>query len=228
MNAIKRMLFIALILSVMLTKTTYGDNKYEKKLTKVNSDIKCIRCAIKKDKQFLNNIKKDVELFKELECEIQNKSICDTYKSFLINQQHNTVKEIKKYKKNLKKLLKQRKKLKKKIEYLKLNSYNGVVLQYQKPYYVCNNRLTKSKGVVRYNGHRETYYSQRVLPGGGLRIPGRHVADDGTIRDKDGYICVAANPSFYARGSKLMISLGPAKVYDSGCAYGTIDVYCNW
>jgi hypothetical protein len=25
-----------------------------------------------------------------------------------------------------------------------------------------------------------------------------------------------------------MISLGPAKVYDSGCSYGTIDVYVNW
>lgn len=53
--------------------------------------------------------------------------------------------------------------------------------------------LTPSKGVVYYNGHRETYYSQKVLPGGGLNIPGRHVASDGTIRDADGYICVASS-----------------------------------
>ena len=29
-------------------------------------------------------------------------------------------------------------------------------------------------------------------------------------------------------GSTLMTSKGPAKVYDTGCAYGTIDLYVNW
>jgi len=99
------------------------------------------------------------------------------------------------------------------LEYSSVYSYNG---------------LTKSKGVVFYNGHRETYYSEKVLPGNGLNIPGRHVADDGTIRDADGYICVAADPGFMAKGSILVTSLGPAKVYDSGCAYGTIDIYVSW
>jgi hypothetical protein len=88
--------------------------------------------------------------------------------------------------------------------------------------------LTKSKGVVYFNGHRETYYSQKVLPGKGLKIPGRHVAADGTIRDKDNYICVAADPKYLAKGSIVETSLGMAKVYDCGCAYGTIDVYVNW
>ncbi len=86
--------------------------------------------------------------------------------------------------------------------------------------------LTPSKGVVYYNGHRETYYSQRVLPGGGLNIPGRHVAEDGTIRDADGYICVAS--SDLAWGSVVETSLGTAKVYDCGCASGTIDIYTDW
>ena len=89
-------------------------------------------------------------------------------------------------------------------------------------------KLTKSKGVVYYNGHRETYYSQKVLPGKGLKIPGRHVASDGTIRDADNYICVAADPSYMKKGTVLETSLGMAKVYDSGCAYGTIDIYTNW
>ena len=66
------------------------------------------------------------------------------------------------------------------------------------------------------------------MPGNGLRIPGRHVADDGTIRDEEGYICVAADPGFMSKGSILITSLGPAKVYDSGCAYGTIDIYVSW
>lgn len=86
--------------------------------------------------------------------------------------------------------------------------------------------LTKRKGVNYYNGHRETYYSQKVLPGHGLKIPGRHVASDGTIRDSDGYICVAS--SDYPKGTVVKTSLGPGKVYDSGCASGTIDLYTNW
>ena len=99
------------------------------------------------------------------------------------------------------------------LEYSSVYSYNG---------------LSKRKGSMYFNGHRETYYSEKVLPGTGLNIPGRHVADDGTIRDGDGYICVAADPGYLARGSVLITSLGPAKVYDSGCAYGTVDIYVNW
>ena len=95
-------------------------------------------------------------------------------------------------------------------------------------YDVSNNRLTRSKGVVYYNGHRETYYSQRVLSGSRLNIPGRHVANDGTIRDGDGYICISCNPSYRSKGSRLMTSLGPAKVYDCGVPVGTVDVYVDW
>lgn len=105
---------------------------------------------------------------------------------------------------------------------------DNITLQYSERYNVSSNPLTAFKGVVYYNGHRETYYSQKVLPGNGLNIPGRHVADDGTIRDGDGYICVAANSAYMKKGTTLMTSLGPAKVYDCGCAYGTIDIYVNW
>lgn len=89
-----------------------------------------------------------------------------------------------------------------------------------------NGVLTPSKGVNYYNGHRETYYSQKVLPGNGLNIPGRHVASDGTIRDENGYICVAS--SDYPKGTIVETSLGTGKVYDTGCASGTIDLYTNW
>ena len=107
-------------------------------------------------------------------------------------------------------------------------SAEGVELKYSEPYEYSNPHLTKSSGVCDIYGHHETYYDEKVLPGEGLAIPGRHVADDGTIRDQDGYICVAADGAFYAKGSTLMTSLGPAKVYDCGCAYGTIDIYVNW
>ena len=88
--------------------------------------------------------------------------------------------------------------------------------------------LTKRRGTLNFNGHKETFYSEKVLPGNGLKIPGRHVADDGTIRDENGFICVAADPGFLAKGTILITSLAPVKVYDCRCAYGTVDIYVNW
>lgn len=106
---------------------------------------------------------------------------------------------------------------------------NGTLeLKYSDLYTYSPSRLTKNKGAIYFNGHKETYYSQRVLPGTSLRIPGRHVAADGTVRDGDGYICVAANTAYMSKGTILITSLGPAKVYDSGCAVGVIDIYVNW
>ena len=101
-------------------------------------------------------------------------------------------------------------------------------MEYSGYYTYSGDRLSLSKGAQYYNGHKETYYSEKVLPGTSLNIPGRHVADDGTIRDGDGFISVAADPGYMPRGSVLITSLGPAKVYDSGCAYGIIDIYVSW
>jgi hypothetical protein len=115
-----------------------------------------------------------------------------------------------------------------KIEYVTVGGYDHIVLKYSEVYNLFSNALTSWRGAQYFDGHKETYYSEKVLPGYGLRIPGRHVADDGTIRDEEGYIAVAADPAFMSRGSVLMTSLGPAKVYDTGCAYGTIDIYVNW
>ena len=109
-------------------------------------------------------------------------------------------------------------------------TFQGVELQYSARYNITSARLSKSKGVTYYNGHKETYYSQRVLSGKGLRSlnnNGRHVADDGTVRDGDGYIAVACN--YLPKGSTIMTSLGPGKVYDTGGMTGKwIDIYVNW
>lgn len=183
----------------------------------VNKKIRVVRTQIKEDRKVLRKVNRIKRNLLKLDIGINKYKIS----KYLRKERTITFRRIKRLKKKLKKLKKKRKKL-------KANSYCGVILQYDKAYNITTNKLTYSNGVCYYNGHRETFYSQCVLPGGGLSIPGRHVANDGTIRDKDGYIVVAANPSFYARGSRLMISLGPAKVYDSGCAYGTIDVYTNW
>lgn len=104
----------------------------------------------------------------------------------------------------------------------------GDALQYSAKYETNTNRLTRSNGVVYYNGHKETWYSTNESCGQAtaVSIPGKHVADDGTIRDADGYICVASSDlSFY---TVVDTTLGPGKVYDCGCSHGTIDVYTNW
>lgn len=83
-------------------------------------------------------------------------------------------------------------------------------------------------GVVEQDGTRYTWYSQNVLPGGGLdelNANGRHV-EGGYVVDGDGYIAVAS--SDYEKGTVIETPFGTAKVYDTGCASGTVDVYTNF
>jgi len=101
-------------------------------------------------------------------------------------------------------------------------------LEYTSEYNASSNKLSKPRGAIYYDGHKETYYSERVLPGTSLPIPGRHTADDGTVRDGDGYICLAANTSYLSKGTVVKTSMGPGKVYDTGCASGIVDIYTNW
>lgn len=93
-------------------------------------------------------------------------------------------------------------------------------------YIIPDGGLTPSKGRIWFNGHTETYYSQKVLPGGGLDIPGRHIASDGTIRDSSNYIVVASDD--YPKGTVVQTSLGPGMVYDTGSGSGNIDLYTDW
>ena len=76
-------------------------------------------------------------------------------------------------------------------------------------------------GVVYHNGNKYTYYSQSVLPGGGLNIPGRHV-DGGFVKDGDGYICIANSAP---NGTVVDTPWGPGKVYDKGTSGNHMDVY---
>lgn len=83
----------------------------------------------------------------------------------------------------------------------------------------------KRMGVIKYNGRRWTWYSQRVLPGGGLKIPGRHVDSRGFVCDGNEYICLASNN--IKKGRVIDTPFGKkGKIYDSGCS--GVDVYVNW
>lgn len=88
--------------------------------------------------------------------------------------------------------------------------------------------LTRSGGVYYFNEHKETWYSTNEAAGQctAVPIPGKHVDENGIIRDADGYICVASSDhAFY---SIVETSWGLAKVYDCGCSHGTIDIFTNW
>lgn len=98
--------------------------------------------------------------------------------------------------------------------------------QSQANYSSSGGRLTPSGGVFNGPSGKETYYSQRILPGGGLNIPGRHVAADETIRDAEGYIVIASD--VLPKGSITQTSLGTGKVYDTGVGHAGVDIYTNW
>ena len=78
-------------------------------------------------------------------------------------------------------------------------------------------------GVIKWNGYKFTFYSQKVLPGGGLRIPGRHVNEAGYVADKDGFIVLANNAPM---GTVIPTPFGYwGKVYDRGTYGNHFDVY---
>ena len=87
----------------------------------------------------------------------------------------------------------------------------------------------RTAGVVYDGGTRYTWYSENVLPGGGLdelNANGRTVNEDGYVVDGDGYIAVAS--SDHEIGTELETPWGMARVYDTGCPSGTVDVYTDW
>lgn len=84
-----------------------------------------------------------------------------------------------------------------------------------------------NQGRLYWGNYQYTWYSERVLPGYGLAIEGRHTDADGFVCDGDGYICVAA--SSLNKGTVVDTPFGrQGKVYDTGCDWGVIDVYVGW
>ena len=94
----------------------------------------------------------------------------------------------------------------------------------QQQSYSGNSGSFKSQGVIYQNGIRYTYYSSNVLYH--YRTPEWNAGSDGIYRDSAGYIVVAS--SDHSQGSVVSTPFGDGKVYDSGCASGTIDIYTNF
>lgn len=74
------------------------------------------------------------------------------------------------------------------------------------------------------------YIENKVLPGGGLAIPGRHVNEGGYVSDEDGYIVLATSINV-AKGTIFHTPFGyDGKIYDtcSACHEAWLDVYTQW
>lgn len=106
------------------------------------------------------------------------------------------------------------------------NDYNGSEVNYNAHY--SPNEFQNS-GVINWGGYDWTYYSELILPGDGLDIPGRYTTENGYVCDGDGYVVLAADLSMLPRYSVVDTPFGrEGKVYDTGCVYGVLDVYVGW
>lgn len=111
--------------------------------------------------------------------------------------------------------------VKKPITKKSTSNYSGISKTKSPSLY--NLRYLRYHGIVNWNGYKYTYYSQRVLQGQGLKIPGRHINSGGYVADKDGYIVIANDRP---KGTVLPTPFGyKGKVYDRGTYGNHIDVY---
>ena len=86
----------------------------------------------------------------------------------------------------------------------------------------------RKAGAINWQGKKYTWYSQRALPGRGLRIPGRHVDAQGFVCDSNDMIVLGSCTS--NRGKIVPTPFGKwGKVYDAGYvgAYW-FDCYVAW
>lgn len=83
----------------------------------------------------------------------------------------------------------------------------------------------QSDGVWYDDNYRYTWYSSNAAYH--YRTPEWSAGSDGIYRDSEGYVVVAS--SDYAQGTVIEDTpFGAAKIYDTGCASGTLDVYTNY
>ena len=86
----------------------------------------------------------------------------------------------------------------------------------------------RTQGAIDDGGYRYTWYSQRVLPGGGLDIEGRHVSADGYVVDAQERVVLASSDLPYGTEVSIPFGSGTGVVLDTGCASGVLDVYTDF
>ena len=81
-------------------------------------------------------------------------------------------------------------------------------------------------GKITFSGHKETWYSQKKVPGKGLKIPGRHVGKEGFVMDGNNFICVAT--IMVAMNKEIKTSFGKGKRYDKWSSPKVVALYTDW
>ena len=107
-------------------------------------------------------------------------------------------------------------------------SYDANANLYKKSY--LSSKFIRDGEYDDSSGYTFTYYSETVLPGPGLKIPGRHVDDEGYVCDKDGNICLAAKTLPKGTVVKIPFGNGIGVVYDECITdreEDIIDIYLN-
>lgn len=142
----------------------------------------------------------------------ENKNINNKNKNKNKDEQNNNInqenKQVKKYDN-----IKQNKKKFKTAKYNQTLSNNIQNQQYNTNNHVLLNDFIYN-GIIYYQNYKFTYASQKVAPGKGLNIPGRHV-QNGFVVDKDNYIVLGAHPDL--RYNIYDTPFGQkGKVYDAG------------
>lgn len=208
----------------MATNQDYGKFEcpaieYQKKLKEQGFNSIYERCQYIQDKntEYAN---KEVNESLTKFISDEDKEILETSKKTISNAQ--TISSIKKYEAKYEKIIDKAEKAKKKEEERIAAEKKAAEerARQQSSSSIGFNAFMRA-GVVNWNGYKFTYYSQSVLPGGGLRIPGRHV-DGGFVKDSDGYIVLANSR---ANGTVIQTPWGAGKIYDKGTSGNHIDIY---
>lgn len=205
--------FLITILSVSLMAVAYTDMKSNKatqaKLDALASETDAIHSRI-------DAIEEQTEKHNA-----ENGEIVNTLIQNINDVKTNLDDEVKKLNDEIKRVEESKKKKKEEqqaqaVAYTASVSYDGGS-GYNHPF--------RSQGTTNDGNYDYTWYSQRVLPGGGLNIPGRHVDEDGFVRDENGNLCIAARD--LDKGTEVNTPFGKAVVYDY-CPNGNLDIYTDW
>ena len=90
-------------------------------------------------------------------------------------------------------------------------------------------RLSKNVKRIKFKNHYETWHSEKTDPKANLNIPGRHVDENGVIRDKNNLVVIAVTRDLIAKGTKINTSLGMGKRYDTlPKQTNTVSIFTNW
>ena len=190
-------------------------------LYRYNHQIKQYSMTVNRlEDEVSSQIKETKQLEKEL------KSVCDKNEdlSKTVKSQKKKIANLKKQNEELSEKVKQSTSYSSSTSYFKSSDLSSTSSGEYSPSYFRN------AGDINWNGWRWTWYSQKVLPGPGLNIPGRHV-DNQYVCDGDGYICLAND--VYELGQVISTPFGKqGKVYDritdDRSNTTTVDVYTNF